>query len=157
MTVKTSHCFTTVSTKSDGESCGGGVTHAQQCDKQTHSLHYLFCTKVILFIDEDSFIHKLGRQWKVLWLKKTVEENLQKINVLCCGSVVFIVGYWNPSCVRGDSCAGWPWPQLHCFLNRYNDLPRQSTHRKQYLNRYCKEILYLGKDDVTQLRDFFCT
>lgn len=38
--------------------------------------------------------------------KKTVEENLQKINVLCCGSVVFIVDYWSLSCVRGDGCAG---------------------------------------------------
>lgn len=35
-------------------------------DKQTHLLHYLFCTKVVLFIDEDCFIPKLGKQWKVL-------------------------------------------------------------------------------------------
>lgn len=40
--------------------------------------------------------------------KKTVEEKLQKINVLCCGSVVFTVGFWSPLCVGRDSCAGWP-------------------------------------------------
>lgn len=36
----------------------------------------------------------------------TVEENLQKINVLGYGSIVLIVGYWNPLCVRGGSYAG---------------------------------------------------
>lgn len=42
--------------------------------------------------------------------------------------------------LRGDSCAGWPWPQLHWFLNRYNELPRQSTHRKQYLTSIAKKF-----------------
>lgn len=75
-------------------------------NKHTHSLHFLFCTKVFSFIDEDCFILKLGKIVGGSLTKKTVEENWQKINVLGCGSVVFIVGYWSPSCVRGDSCAG---------------------------------------------------
>lgn len=36
----------------------------------------------------------------------TVEENLQKINVLGYGSVILIAGYCNPLCVRGGSYAG---------------------------------------------------
>lgn len=39
-------------------------------DKQAHSLHYLFCTKVFSFIDENSlFIPKLGRSWKAICLE----------------------------------------------------------------------------------------
>lgn len=75
-------------------------------DKQTHLLHFLFCTNVFSFGDENCFIPKLGKIVGGSLTKKTVEENWQKINVLGCGSVVFIVGYWSPSCVRGDSCAG---------------------------------------------------
>lgn len=75
-------------------------------NKHTHLLHFLFCTKVFSFIDEDCFILKLGKIVGGSLTKKTVEENWQKINVLGCGSVVFIVGYWSHSCVRGDSCAG---------------------------------------------------
>lgn len=73
--------------------------------------------------------------------KKTVEENLQKINVLSCASVVFIVGCWSPSCVRGDSCAVQDDLDHNytVFLNSYNELPRQSTHRKQYLTSIAKK------------------
>lgn len=62
-------------------------------DKQTHLLHFLFCTKVFPFSDENCFIPKLGKIVGGSLTKKTVEENWQKINVLGCDSVVFIVGY----------------------------------------------------------------
>lgn len=75
-------------------------------NKHTHSLHFLSCSKFFSFIDEDCFIPKVGKIVGGSLTKKTVEENWQKINVLGCGSVVFIVGYLSPSCVRGDSCAG---------------------------------------------------
>ena len=38
--------------------------------------------------------------------RETVEENLQKINVLGYGSVVLVACYWNPMCLRGGSYAG---------------------------------------------------
>jgi len=38
--------------------------------------------------------------------REAVEENLQKMNGLGCGSVILIGGYWNPSWVRGGRDAG---------------------------------------------------
>lgn len=33
--------------------------------------------------------------------RDTVEENLQKINLLGYGSVILVAGFWSPLCVRG--------------------------------------------------------
>lgn len=52
-------------------------------DKQTHSLHYLFCTKVFSFIDENSlFIPKLGKPWKVLCLERQERKIYRKLTFL---------------------------------------------------------------------------